>query len=253
MRELKDKVVVIVGGATGIGAATAHRLGEEGAKVIVADINIAGAEETAAEVNRAGGIAHAIDADVTDDSSLQSLFDEVIRAFGRLDALHANVANLSLLPRDGDTTTLSHDVFHDTMDINLYGYIACTRHALPLMVKNGGGVIVYTSSSASFGGAGNLLAYSMSKAGVNVLVRNVASGWGKKGIRVNAIAPGFVLTENARANVDQRVQDRALAASQSGFHGLPEDVAAAVAFLMSADARWINGQTLCVDGGLVMR
>jgi len=253
MRNLQGKVGVVVGAATGIGAASAVRLAEEGVKVVVADLNMAAAAKTVERIRSSGGTATALHVDVNDEETVAALFRRAAEEYGRIDAVHANAANLGLIARDGNALTLSYEIFEQTMRTNLYGYILCTRYAIPLLAQAGGGSIIYTSSAASFGGPGDLLAYSISKAGVNNLVRHVASGWAKEGVRAYAIAPGFVLTENARANVAQSVQDAALSQSRSGFHGLPEDIASSVAFLMSEDARWINGQVVSVDGGMIMR
>jgi NAD(P)-dependent dehydrogenase (short-subunit alcohol dehydrogenase family) len=124
---------------------------------------------------------------------------------------------------------------------------------LPVLLERGGGSLVYTSSAAAFIGEPERPAYAVAKAGINAIVRHVASKWGKQGIRANAIAPGLVLTDKIQQALDPKFRDMALRGSKSPRLGRPEDIAAMVAFLMSDDGEWINGQVLSVDGGATMR
>ena len=161
--------------------------------------------------------------------------------------------DLSLCAADSDAVDVALDIFDQTIAINLRGHLLCTRHAVPEILKRGGGAIVYTSSGAAFVGEPQRLSYAVSKAGINALMRHVASRWGQAGIRANAIAPGFVLTDGARASVDDEAQATMLKMGRSPRLGLPEDIAAMVAMLMSDDGEWINGQVISVDGGITMR
>ena len=253
MRGLENKVAIVAGGGSGIGAATAARLAEEGASVVVADLNGPNATATAAGITDKGGRAIAHEFDISDEGSVVGMIEATVAAFGGLDHLHANAADLSPenIGRDSDAVTLPLEVFDRTIHVNLRGHLLCTRHAIDRMLERGGGAIVYTSSAASFIGEPERPSYGMAKAGINALARHVASKWGKEGIRANAIAPGLVLTR--AISEDSPIREWALRAGRSPRLGQPEDIAAAVAFLMSDDAEWINGQVLSVDGGATLR
>lgn len=253
MRGLKGKIVAIVGAATGIGKATAVRLAEEGAHLVLGDINVAGIEDVARQINTAGGKAAAIRCDISDDGSVKALVDYAVQTFGRLDCMHANAADLSVVLSDTDAVTVPLEVFDRTIAANLRGHLLCTRHAVPELLKAGGGAIVYTSSAAAFAGEPERVSYAVSKSGINALMRHVASRWGKEGIRANAVAPGLVLTDTTRAGMPEAAQEMVIAMGRSPRLGKPEDIAAMVALLFSDDGEWINGQVVGVDGGVTMR
>ncbi len=253
MRGLKGKVAVIAGGATGIGAAAALRLAEEGVAVVVGDINRDGAAAVAGRIGKDGGQAVGAWFDVADDESVRNLVQLAVTTYGGLDFLHANAADLSLCAGDTDAVNLPLDIFDRTMAVNLRGHLLCTRHAVPELLRRGGGAIVYTSSGAAFVGEPERLSYAVSKAGINALMRHVASRWGRQGIRSNAIAPGLVMTEGALVHMNQEAQAAMLAIGRSPRLGQPDDIAAMVAMLMSDDGEWINGQVISVDGGITMR
>jgi len=253
MRGLTGKVAVIAGGATGIGAATAVRLAEEGVKVVIGDVNIDTAQSLAEKIKGAGGTATAVAFDVSDDASVKHLVDTAVETYGGIDCMHANAADLSLCLSDSDAVDLSLDIWDKTMAINLRGHLLCTRHAIPALLTRGGGAIIYTSSGAAYVGEPVRVAYAVSKSGINALMRHVASCWGKQGIRSNAIAPGLVMTDNALANMPKERQDAMLELGRSVRLGRPADIASTVAMLMSDDGDWINGQVISVDGGITMR
>ncbi|HLG89546.1 MAG TPA: SDR family oxidoreductase [Alphaproteobacteria bacterium] len=253
MRGLKGKVAVIVGAATGIGRATALRLGEEGVALALGDVNVGGIEAVAKQVDGAGGRAVARGCDISDDASVKALVDLAVKSYGGVDFMHANAADLSLCMRDTDAVEVPLDLFDRTIAVNLRGHLLCTRHAVPEMLKRGGGAIVYTSSGAAYAGEPERVAYAVSKSGINALMRHVASRWGKAGIRSNAIAPGVVMTENALANMPEEMRAAILQMGRSTRLGRPEDIASMVALLFSDDGEWINGQVVSVDGGVTMR
>lgn len=253
MRGLLGKVAVIAGGGTGIGAATAIRLAEEGVSVAIGDINIDAAQAVAARIVAAGGRAIAVRFDVTDDASVKALVQAAVETYGGIDLMHANAADLSLCLTDTDAVDVALDLFDRTIEVNLRGQLLCTRHAIPALLKRGGGAIVYTSSGAAYVGEPVRVSYAISKSGINALMRHVASRWGKDGIRSNAIAPGLVMTDNALQNMPKERQDEMLAIGRSVRLGRPADIASMVAMLMSDDGDWINGQVLSVDGGITMR
>jgi NAD(P)-dependent dehydrogenase (short-subunit alcohol dehydrogenase family) len=253
MRGLKGKVAVIAGGGTGIGAATAVRLAEEGVSVVVGDINIKAAEGIVAKITAVGGTAIAVNFDVSDDASVGNLVKTAVQTYGGIDLMHANAADLSLCMNDTDAVDLSLEIWDQTMAVNLRGHLLCTRHAIPALLKRGGGAIVYTSSGAAYVGEPVRVAYAVSKSAINALMRHVASRWGKEGIRSNAIAPGLVMTDAALENMPKERQADMLALGRSTRLGRPADIASTVAMLMSDDGEWINGQVISVDGGITLR
>ena len=185
MRGLDGKVAVVAGGGSGIGAATAARLAEEGASVVVGDIVLPNAEAVAAEIRAAGGRAVAAEFDISDDASVAGLVAAAVAEFGGLDLMHANAADLSaeVIMRDSDALAVDLDVFDRTIEVNLRGHLLCTRHSIPAMLARGGGVIVYTSSAAGHVGEPERPSYGISKSGINALMRHVSSRWGREGIR----------------------------------------------------------------------
>jgi NAD(P)-dependent dehydrogenase (short-subunit alcohol dehydrogenase family) len=252
---LRDKAILVAGGAGGIGTATCERLGEEGAQVAVADLDGAAAEAVAQSISDAGGRAIAMQADIGDAESVAAVVSAAVEEFGGLDGVHVNAADLSAETVLADSNALDIDlgVFDRTIKTGLRGHLICTQLALPHLLQRGGGAIVYTSSAASFIGEPERPAYAMAKSGINALVRHVASKWGRSAIRANAIAPGFVLTEKNSANLDPAFHKMALRATRSTRIGRPQDIAAMVAYLMSDDGEWINGQVISVDGGATIR
>lgn len=252
MRGLNGKVVIVAGGGSGIGAASARRLAQEGATVVVADVNLPGAEDVAADIRSAGGAANATAFDMRDESSIQALVADTVSRHGGLDGIHVNAAHMKAVLEDRTAVDIDLDVFDETLAVNLRGHLLCTRHAVPALLERGGGAIVYTSSLAAHIGEPKRIAYAASKAGVNALARHVASRWGRENIRANAIAPGMVHTDNNSTSPPERME-RALKGTRSTRLGRPEDIAAMVAMLMSADGEWINGQVIAVDGGATMR
>lgn len=253
MRGLKGKVAVIVGAATGIGKATAIRLAEEGVALALGDISVAGVEAVAAQVNNTGGKAVAARCDIADDASVKALVDLAVKTYGGLDFMHANAADLSIVLSDTNAVDVPLEVFDRTIAVNLRGHLLCARHAIPEILKRGGGAIVCTSSAAAYVGEPERVAYGVSKSGINALIRHVASRWGKEGIRANAIAPGVVITEATRTGIPEEMKQMVLAMGRSPRLGHPDDIAAMVAMLFSDDGEWINGQVVSVDGGVTMR
>ncbi len=252
MRRLENKVIAVVGAGSGIGAVTAQRLAAEGAAVVVADINTASARSVAAGIVADGGQATAVHCDIADDASVAAMVRAAVTAYGGLDGLHVNAADMRAILSDGDALEVSLDIFDRSLAVNLRGHLLCTRHALPELLKRGG-AIVYTSSGAADMGEPTRVSYAVSKAGLQALMRHVASRWGKQAIRANAIAPGLVLTEQLRDHFPENLRQATLAITRSTRLGTSEDIAAMVAMLMSDDGAWINGQVIGVDGGARFR
>ena len=255
MRGLTDKAVLMAGGAGGIGTATSRRLGAEGAQVAVGDLNHEAAKAVASQIEAAGGRAIALALDIGDEDSVAAAVEATVETFGGLDAVHVNAADLSpeTILHDTDAVDIDLAVFDRTVRTGLRGHLICTQRAVPVLLQRGGGAIVYTSSAAAYIGEPERPSYAVAKSGITAIVRHVASKWGKQGIRANAVAPGLVLTETTQENLDPAFRAMALKNSRSSRLGRPDDIAAMVAFLMSTDGEWINGQVMSVDGGATMR
>jgi NAD(P)-dependent dehydrogenase (short-subunit alcohol dehydrogenase family) len=254
LRGLEGRVAVIVGGASGLGSATALRLGTDGCRVIVGDIAMDGAERAADAIRSAGGEASAMHCDLADPASVRALFARVADDFGGVDATFNVGADMTTLPADTDVVDIDLDVWDRVMSVSLRGYVCAMKHAIPLMLERGGGAIVNMSSAAAFQGEPARPAYATAKAGIGALTRHVASRWGMHGIRCNAIAPGFTATETIRSAPQwPELEAAALKRMRSTRVGEPDDVAALVAFLISDDGAWINGQVINVDGGTILR
>jgi NAD(P)-dependent dehydrogenase (short-subunit alcohol dehydrogenase family) len=254
LRGLNERVAVVVGGATGIGAATAARLGEEGCRVVIGDVAADAAEQTAARIAEAGGTASHVAFDLADPASVADLIGSAATTYGGVDLLFNVGADMGMIRADTDVVDIAFDVWDRVMTVNLRGYVAAMKYAIPEMLKRGGGAIVNMSSAAAFQGEPARPAYAAAKAGIGALTRHVASRWGKEGIRCNAVAPGFTATEAIRS-VPQwpDLQAGALKRIRGTRVGDPGDVAALVAFLLSEEGEWINGQVVNIDGGTVLR
>jgi NAD(P)-dependent dehydrogenase (short-subunit alcohol dehydrogenase family) len=252
---MDGKVVLTAGGAGGIGSATSLRLGTEGARVVVGDLDADAARQVASRINEAGGEAVGRGLDIGDEDSVAAAVEATVEAFGGLDAVHVNAADLSpdTVLRDSDAMAIDLAVFDRTIRTGLRGHLLVTQRVLPHLLARGGGALVYTSSAAAFMGEPERPSYAMAKAGINALVRHVASRWGKEGIRANAVAPGLVVTPTIEKTMDERFMKFARAATRSPRLGRPDDIAAMVTFLMTDDAEWVNGQVISVDGGALLR
>lgn len=253
---LRGRRIIIFGSATGIGAATVKRLAEEGARVCASDINLEGAQQVAAE---AGGETFATYADISDEASVQKAVEEAVARFGGLDGAHINAADLRVIMEDSDALAIDLGVFDRTVAVNLRGHLLCTRAVLPHLLANKTGAIVYTSSGAAHGSEPTRPCYAMTKAGVNALMRHVASRWGRDGITANVLAPGFTVTgemkKSMEANAAEAIKwaDHFKSRTPHTRLGMAEDHAGVVAMLLSDDGRWINGTIIDVNGGGLMR
>ncbi|OMC29379.1 oxidoreductase [Mycobacterium sp. GA-1841] len=254
LQGLAGKVVLVAGGATGIGATTAARLAADGCRVVVGDIAAEAAQETARTIVEEGGTATAVAFDLADPASVAHLVAETVKSYGGLDALFTVGADMSSLQGDSDVVEIDFDLWDRVMAVTLRGYVAAMKHSIPHILERGGGAIVNMSSAAAFQGEPARPAYAASKAGVGALTRHVATRWGKEGIRCNAVAPGFTATEAIRS-VPQwpNLEKSALKRIRGPRVGRPTDIAGVVAFLLSDEGAWINGQVINVDGGTVLR
>jgi NAD(P)-dependent dehydrogenase (short-subunit alcohol dehydrogenase family) len=243
--QLDGRIVLVSGGASDIGRATALRLAGAGAVVVVGDVSIEGAASVAGEVQNAGGRAIC---DVRREESVIAFVERAVAEFGTVDAVDHNAAWSH--PRlDTDAVGVDLGVWERAIEITTRGALLLARHAIPVMAAGGGGSIVTISSGTSTIGESTRVAYGVSKAALNQLTRHLAVRYGRDGIRANAIAPGFILTETAAAQVPSDVQVRLAEANPTRRLGTPDDIARVVVFLCSDDAAYVNGQVLHVDGG----
>lgn len=245
---LAGKRIVVIGSATGIGAATVRRLVSEGARVCAADIAINRAQELAAQV---GAGTFAVHIDIADEASVNTAIAQAVAELGGLDGVHVNAADMRQLHYDSNVLDVDLTVLDRTLQVNLRGHVLCTRAVLPHLLANSrGGAIVYTSSDAGDWGEPVRPCYAMTKSGLNALMRHVAAAYGKQGITANCLAPGFTLTpELATIGVSDESMAHFLEMGKSPRVGEAQDQAAMVAHLLSEDGRWINGQVYHVNGG----
>jgi NAD(P)-dependent dehydrogenase (short-subunit alcohol dehydrogenase family) len=252
MNGLQDKVGLVLGGASGVGRATSIRLAQEGAKVVVGDLSGPGAATVAAEIRAAGGSAESIAVDLREESSINAAVEFVLEKFERIDLLHNVGYNpVHVTTKDFDITTTDMDDYDEMLAVTLRGYVLACRAAIPHMVAHGGGAIVNTSSLAAIRSlpTGLRFSYSIAKSGLGPLSQHIAVRYGKQGVRCNTAALGMVVSESFLATMTpERVQvsDGAVLVPKPAS---PEDIAPAIVFLLSDDARYITGQTIHVDGG----
>ena len=248
---LKDKVCLITGGAAGIGKATAKRFVEEGAKVIIADLVEDAGQKTAAELG-----ADFYKVDVADRQDVQNWVDAAVEKYGRIDVIINNAGvlrdGLFVKVKEGELVSqMSEANFDLVIDVNLKGVFNCAQAVAPYMIQQGGGAILNTTSIVGLDGNFGQTNYVASKAGVIGMTKVWARELGRHQIRVNAVAPGFTLTEMVK-QMPEKVLDGMIAKTPMRRMGEPVDIANAFLFLASDEAAFISGVTLRVDGGIVV-
>ena len=250
---LKDKVVLITGGAAGIGKATAQRFMEEGATVVICDVNQEAGEATVREL---GSNVHFYKVDVTDRQAVQGWVDDVAAKYGRVDVLVNNAGilrdNQLVKVKDGELVKQMPEADFDlVIAVNLKGVFNCTQAVAPYMIQQGGGVILNASSVVGLDGNFGQTNYVATKAGVIGMTKVWARELGRYNIRVNAVAPGFIATE-ILSSMPDKIVERMKARIPLGRMGQPHDVADAYLFLASDEASFVSGAVLRVDGAIVV-
>jgi len=245
--ELKDKVAIITGAARGIGKTIATRLSKEDANIVICDIGMEELSATSEEFRSQGVTVLPVQVDVTDMKSVESMVQAVLDKFGRIDIL---VNNAGII-RDALLVRMNESDWDMVISVNLKGTFNCTKCVARTMMKQKSGKIVSISSVMGLIGNVGQANYSASKAGIIGLTKSVAKELGRRGITVNAVAPGFIASKMTESLPEDQ-KEKILDAIPLGCIGYPEDVANAVAFLVSDSARYITGQVIQVDGGLVM-
>ncbi|MBX3000118.1 MAG: 3-oxoacyl-ACP reductase FabG [Caldilineaceae bacterium] len=244
---LLNKVAIITGAARGIGAETARRFAEEGAHVVLCDVSAEEGEGAASRIRNAGGSAIFLPVDVTDRRSVQDLIDRTVAHFGRLDVLVNNAGVL----RDAQLRKMSEDQFDLVVNVNLKGVYLCGQTAAIHMIEQGGGVILNASSVVGIDGNFGQTNYVATKSAVIGMTKVWARELGPKGIRVNAVAPGFIETDMT-AQMPQKIYDSMVEKTPLRRAGSVLDVANAYLWLASDEASFINGVVLRIDGGIVI-
>jgi len=242
------RVAVVTGAGAGIGRATALAFAEQGLTVVVSDVDVVGGEATVRQIEASGGTAVFVRCDVTQEADVQHLMEQTISAFGRLDYAFNNAGIEIERGRLADGTL---DMFDAIMAVNVKGVWLCMKYQLPLMVAQGGGVIVNAASVAGLGAAPKMSIYAASKHAVIGLTKSAAIEYAKKKVRVNAVCPAVIDTDMFRRayEADPRKADYAAAVHPVGRIGTVEEVASAVLYLCSEGAAFITGHALAVDGG----
>ena len=250
--DLRDSIVIVTGGGKGIGKVYAQNFAQAGAKVVAADIDAAAAAEVAGAINADGGSAMALGVDISDPASCDDMAHRTLDRFGAITVLVNNAALMSTLPRRS-WLEIPPEEWDSVMAVNLRGMFLCCRAVFPAMKARGYGKIVNISSSRIWEGSPNRLHYTTSKAGVVGFTRALSREVGSAGVTVNAVTPGFTLSETqVQSSAAGYVQGRSYAEQAIPRAQVPDDLVGAVLFLSSAASDFMSGQTLNVDGGKTM-
>ena len=252
MSRLIGQVAIVTGGAQGIGGATSRRLAEEGAQVVIADVDMDSANATAEAIVETGGEALVMQADVSKASEIEAMVDRALSEFGKLDILVNNAVASGLWGGDNRLTDITEDDFDAGMGILVKAHFTAAKYAVPHMRETGGGSIVNISSVHGMLGAPGALIYETGKHAVIGITRQLSTELGPSGIRVNAICPGHIVTERVQRRWDRYPTGLQFFEDQYPVRrtGRPVDIANAVVFLCSDEASFITGHALVVDGGL---
>ncbi|WP_089718718.1 SDR family oxidoreductase [Candidatus Entotheonella palauensis] len=247
---LENKIALVTGGASGIGRATAQAFGRAGAKVVIADVQVEGGQETVSLIKEAGGEAMFVECDVSLAAKVEAMISRCVEVYGRLDCAFNNAGILGDMATTVDCT---EENFDRIINGNLKSIWLCMKYEIPQMLAQGGGVIVNAGSNAGMRGVPELPAYSASKGGVVILTRTAALEYAKSGIRINAINPGLIFTPMVQKQTADNPDavEAFIAESPNGRIGEPEEVAETVVWLCSDAASLVTGHLMAVDGGLL--
>jgi NAD(P)-dependent dehydrogenase (short-subunit alcohol dehydrogenase family) len=243
--KFEAKVAVVTGGGSGIGEAVAHELAFNGARVLVVDLNGTNAESVARSIRDEGGTALGFQADVSVEAQSRAVVEKAIRAFG---ALHLAVNNAGISGRSAALEEIDAEEWRKVMSVNVDGLFHGLKYQLPAIEKAGGGAIVNTASIYAHLGLRRFDSYTASKHAVLGLTRSVAIEYGTRGVRINAVSPGPILTPLTRGAKEQTDAVAALTAMKR--MGQPTEIAKVVSFLLSPDASFITGAEIIADGGV---
>lgn len=246
---LRGRPAIVTGASTGIGKATAMLFAKEGARVVVSDVDEGGGQQVVSAIQADGGDATFVGADVSQPEDVKRLVDATVQVYGRLEVL---VNNAAAYRGDGGILSVPEQIWDQIMTVNLKGTYLCCKFAIAQMIHDGGGSIVNLSSVNARMGL-SLTAYTASKGGVEALTRLLAVEFGPKGIRVNSICPGTIMTENSSAIYAERpgLEERVKKMYPAGKLGAPLDVAQCALYLASDESAFVTGASLVVDGGLM--
>ncbi len=247
MKRLEGKVAIVTGGGGGIGSAVVRRFVSEGARVAVADVF---ADSAKAVADTLGDAALAVQFDASDPASVEAMVEATVGHFGGLNILHNNAAmtDPAKHPLDTDAVTIPIEIWDEIIDINLRGYLLGCKYAIPHMIRGGGGSIINTASNSGTAGDLARIAYGSSKGAIITMTKYIATQHGKQNIRCNSVAPGVVLTEALSKTVPGLAEIIKRHILTPEF-GVPDDIAALVAFLASDESRYITGENISISGG----
>jgi len=244
---LKDKVTMITGSGSGIGRWTALLFAKEGAKVVVCDVNEQGGQETVKTIIDSGGEAFFAKLDVSNREQVKNVVQETLNKYGKIDVLINNAGII----QDALVVKMTEEQWDRVININLKGPFNCIQAVVGAMMEKGGGEIINVSSIVGLYGNIGQTNYAAAKAGLIGMTKTLSKELGKKGIRVNAIAPGFILTPMT-VGIPEKILEMMKEKTPLKRLGLPEDVANTLLFLASDEASFINGAVISVDGGLLL-
>lgn len=251
-KRLDDKVALITGGSSGIGEAAARLFAAEGAKVIIADVNAKGSEQTVQTIRDAGGQAHFVQTDIAQAADVEALVGRIVALHGRLDCAYNNAGILGEIVSFVDSDEATWD---NTIRTNLKGTYLCMKYEISQMLKQGGGAIVNTTASAAIKGSPHRSAYAASKAGIISISKSAAMEYAEYGLRINVICPSHTRTPMLKTFFELRPELEAsfIAQAPMGRIAAPEEVAEGALWLCSDASSFVTGHVLAVDGGYLAR